>query len=68
MSAVQFFFLAMAMYPDVQRKAQSELDAVVGQDRLPDYGDHNSLPYIRAVVKETMRWQAISPLGVYSAR
>ncbi|KAF9044369.1 hypothetical protein BJ165DRAFT_1612032 [Panaeolus papilionaceus] len=34
-SAVQAFFLAMTMYPDVQKKAQAELDAIVGSDRLP---------------------------------
>ncbi|KAF9468660.1 cytochrome P450 [Collybia nuda] len=62
-SAVQFFFLAMAMYPDVQRKGQAEIDAVIGSSRLPGYGDRSSLPYINGIVKETMRWQLVSPLG-----
>jgi cytochrome P450 len=56
----------MAIYPDVQQKAQAEIDAVVGPNRLPDYNDRESLPYINAVVKETMRWQVIMPLGAYS--
>ncbi|KAF9456307.1 cytochrome P450 [Collybia nuda] len=63
-SAVQFFFLAMAMYPDVQRKAQAEIDAVVGSNRLPDFNDRQALPYVSAMVKETMRWQAVSPLAI----
>jgi hypothetical protein len=62
-SAVQSFFLAMAMYPEVQKKAQKELDAVVGCERLPDFSDRNALPYINAVVKETLRWQPVTPLG-----
>ncbi|KAF9458366.1 cytochrome P450 [Collybia nuda] len=62
-SAVHFFFLAMAMYPGVQRKAQAEIDSIVGLNRLPDYNDRDSLPYINALVKETMRWQSVAPLA-----
>ena len=36
----------MVLYPEVQKKAQTELMAVVGPDRLPDYADEESLPYI----------------------
>ena len=61
-SAVQSFFLAMAMYPAVQKKAQAEIDAVVGSSRLPDFGDRSSLPYINALLKESMRWQSVAPL------
>lgn len=62
-STLQFFFLAMAMYPEVQKKAQVELDGVVGKDRLPSFSDRNSLTYINAMVKESMRWQMVLPLG-----
>nr|VWO97913.1 Zn(2)-C6 fungal-type domain-containing protein [Ganoderma boninense] len=58
------FFLAMAMYPEVQKKAQQELDAVVGTDRLPDFSDRSSLPYINAIVKELLRWHPATPIGV----
>ena len=54
----------MAMYPDVQRKAQDELDNVVGPDRLPRNDDRGALPYIEAMVRETFRWQPVFPLGV----
>jgi len=63
-SAAQSFFLAMTMFPEVQKKAQAELDAVVGRERLPDFNDHDSLPYIDAVVKEILRWQPAIPVGV----
>ena len=58
------FFLAMALYPEVQRKAQKELDAVVGTKRLPDFSDQPSLPYIAAIVKELLRWHPATPMGV----
>ncbi|KAI0088550.1 cytochrome P450 [Irpex rosettiformis] len=58
------FVLAMVHYPDVMRKAQAELDAVVGRERAPAFEDKDSLPYIRAIIKETLRWRPIAPLGV----
>ena len=60
---MQALFLAMALYPKVQKKAQSEIDAVVGPDRLPNFEDRPSLPYINAVLKEVMRWHLVTPLG-----
>lgn len=45
----------MLHYPDVMRKVQTELDSIVGTDRLPEYGDAESLPYLQAVIKETRR-------------
>ena len=53
----------MALYPKVQKKAQAEIDAVVGPNRLPDFHDRPSLPYINAVVKESSRWNLVIPLG-----
>ncbi|KAJ8481542.1 hypothetical protein ONZ51_g5921 [Trametes cubensis] len=64
LSAVQTFFLAMASYPDVQKKAQAELDAVIGHDRLPTFADQDSLPYVSALAKECLRWRAVAPLGM----
>ena len=56
-------FLAMALYPEVQKKAQAEIDAVVGPNRIPNFHDRPSLPYINAVVKESSRWNLVIPLG-----
>ena len=53
----------MVLNPDVQRKAQRELDQVVGPHRLPDFADQPSLPYVDAIVKETLRWNPVVPLG-----
>ncbi|KAJ3797608.1 cytochrome P450 [Lentinula aff. detonsa] len=59
-----WFFLAMVMYPEVQAKAQAELDRVVGRDRLPTFEDLQHLPYIRAIVKESLRLNPVDPLGL----
>ena len=53
----------MALHPEVQKKAQAEIDAVVGTSRLPKFEDRPSLPYINAVVKELMRWHLVTPIG-----
>ncbi|KAI6098628.1 cytochrome P450 [Pisolithus croceorrhizus] len=54
------FFLAMTLYPEVQKRAQAEIDTVVGSDRLPTFADRGSLPYIGALVKEVFRWHAVA--------
>ena len=54
----------MVLYPDVQKKAQAELDKVVGPNRLPDFTDLESMPYIQAVMLETLRWMPLVPFGV----
>ncbi|KXN89168.1 O-methylsterigmatocystin oxidoreductase [Leucoagaricus sp. SymC.cos] len=61
-STVQTFFMAMVIYPDIQKKAQAELDQVSG-GRLPEFSDRPNLPYINALVKESLRWQPIAPLA-----
>lgn len=53
----------MVLYPEVQRKAQQELDAVVGNDRLPTFEDRDRLPYICALVSEVYRWMPVVPLS-----
>lgn len=57
------FFIAMSLFPEVQRAAQAELDEVIGPDRLPELTDREALPYVNAVVKELLRWHASAPLG-----
>lgn len=53
----------MVLYPDVLKRAQAELDSVVGRERMPSYGDQKNLPYIDAIVKEVLRWRPVAPLG-----
>ncbi|KAH8992640.1 cytochrome P450 [Lactarius akahatsu] len=63
-AAMAWWMLAMVTYPDVQRRAQAELDAVVGRTRIPTFSDFQHLPYIRATVKEVLRWRPMAPLGL----
>jgi len=56
LSAVHTIFVAMLYFPEVQSKAQAELDRVL-QGRLPEYGDLKDLPYVVALVKELLRWE-----------
>jgi hypothetical protein len=62
-SVLHSFFLAMVLYPEVQRKAQEEIDSVVGKDRLPDFGDQPLLPYVNAILEEALCWHPVVPLG-----
>ncbi|KAG0697624.1 cytochrome P450 [Suillus ampliporus] len=66
-STLMAFALAMVLYPDAQRRAQAEIDSVIGRDRLPTSEDRASLPYVESVLRETYRWQPIVPLGVAHA-
>ncbi|KAJ5148560.1 hypothetical protein N7448_000138 [Penicillium atrosanguineum] len=58
------FFLAMLLFPDVQHKAQAEMDKVFGKPTFPTAADRETLPYLNAVVKEALRWHTVSPLGI----
>lgn len=54
----------MALYPEIQLKAQSILENVVGDSRLPEHSDLEKIPYLRAILLETLRWRPIVPFGV----
>ena len=54
----------MVAHPKIQKRAQDELDAVVGRSRIPTFGDAPNLPYIQALVKESLRWRPALPLGL----
>jgi cytochrome P450 len=55
----------MVQNVDIQRKAQAEIDRVVPDWRLPNADDYESLPYVAAVVQETMRWRPVNPLSAH---
>jgi len=62
-SAIYACFLAMVLFPETACKAQAEINAVVGSERLPTFADRPHLPYINALVKELLRWNSVTPLG-----
>ena len=54
-STLLSFMLAMTVYPDVFKKAQAEIDRVVGSERLPQPEDRANLPYVESVILEVLR-------------
>jgi cytochrome P450 len=62
-SVILTFVLAMLHYPDVQRKAQEEIDSAM-PGRLPTFEDMEKLPYVSALVSECYRWATPAPLGL----
>ncbi|KAJ6553462.1 cytochrome P450 [Mycena vulgaris] len=64
LSSIEIFLLAMLLFPAVQKKAQEEIDTVVGQSRSPGFEDYDALPYIQALIKEVTRWRCIAPTGL----
>jgi cytochrome P450 len=66
-SSLGTFFCAMAMFPEVQAKAQRDIDLIIGSERLVNFDDMSSLPYIEALRREAMRWRPVAPLGLMRA-
>ncbi|QRW12725.1 cytochrome P450 family protein [Ceratobasidium sp. AG-Ba] len=62
-STVLSFIVAMLRHPESQARAQREIDEVIGKERLPEVSDIYSMPYMRRVVHEVLRWQPALPLG-----
>ena len=54
----------MTIYPDIQKRAQDEIDRVIGQTRLPKLDDRPSLPYIEAIYRELLRFAPPVPLAI----
>ncbi|KAF7288359.1 Cytochrome P450 [Mycena chlorophos] len=65
-SALMTFFLAMALYPAIQRKAQTEIDDLLGAPggKFPTFEHKASLPYVEAVLREVLCWRPVLPLSV----
>ncbi|KAF7303973.1 Cytochrome P450 [Mycena indigotica] len=63
-SALSVFLLAMTLYPQCQARAQTEIDAVIG-NRLPEFQDRESLPYVECLYNEVFRWNTGAPLGMF---
>ncbi|KAF2199761.1 cytochrome P450 [Delitschia confertaspora ATCC 74209] len=61
------FVLCMALFPEAQERAQEELDRVVGEGRLPGWEDEQELKYVRALIKEVLRWRPVNKFGMTHA-
>jgi len=62
-SILTTFFYVMALHPEIQERAQVEIDQIAC-GRLPTLDDYNSMPYMRAILRETVRWGPVAPIGL----
>ncbi|KAJ7083084.1 cytochrome P450 [Mycena belliarum] len=60
---MEWFMVSMILNPGVQKAAHTEMDNIIGRGRMPTLNDYDQLPYIRAIVKEVLRWRPVLPLG-----
>ncbi|XP_009128027.1 cytochrome P450 78A5-like [Brassica rapa] len=60
---LEWILARMILHPDIQAKAQAEIDVIVGESgRQVSDSDLSKLPYLRAIVKETLRMHPPGPL------
>ncbi|CAE6354303.1 unnamed protein product [Rhizoctonia solani] len=62
-ASLMCFALLMVQHPEIQARAQEEIDQVTNCERLPRITDRDSMPYVRRIVQEVLRWQPPLPLG-----
>ncbi|KAH7905082.1 cytochrome P450 [Hygrophoropsis aurantiaca] len=63
-STLKVFVLATVLHPEVQERAWLSIQSMIGTTRLPNFDDRASLPYIDALLRETLRWYPIIPIGI----
>ncbi|CZT07896.1 related to cytochrome P450 CYP2 subfamily [Rhynchosporium agropyri] len=63
-STLHFVVLGLLTQPDMQKLAQAELDAIVGNDRSLTYADQAEVPFIDAIIKEVLRWRPSAVFGM----
>ena len=53
----------MTLHPEIFSEAQTEMDTVVGRDRLPELSDREKLPFLECIIREVYRWNPPAPIG-----
>ncbi|KAK9065611.1 hypothetical protein SSX86_015012 [Deinandra increscens subsp. villosa] len=61
-NTVEFALAEMMNQPDILRKAQYEIEMVVGKENIVEESHINKLPYLHAIMKETLRLHPTLPL------
>jgi cytochrome P450 len=66
-AALNTFLNFATLNQHVVKKAQEEVDRVVGPDRYPTWEDEENLPYIRAIIKELLRMRPPNKVRMHHA-
>lgn len=59
---LEWILARMVLHPEIQLKAQAEIDNIVGSSRVVSISDIPNLPYLQAIVKECLRVHPPGPL------
>lgn len=62
--SIEWGIAELVNHPEIQRKLREELDTVLGKGRQITEPDMQKLPYLNAVIKETLRLRMAIPLLV----
>ena len=63
-TTVYWALVFLSAYPDCQAKVYREVESVLGSDGLPKYGLKATLPYLQAVIQETLRMRPPFPISI----
>ncbi|XP_008108975.2 cytochrome P450 2D14 [Anolis carolinensis] len=63
-ATMRWGLLCMILHPDIQKKVQDEIDAVIGRTKSPTMEDQPNMPYTTAVIYEIQRWADIAPYTI----
>ncbi|XP_010552113.1 PREDICTED: geraniol 8-hydroxylase-like [Tarenaya hassleriana] len=63
-STIEFAMAELITKPEMMKRVQQELDQVVGKDNIVEESQIPKLPYLLAVIKETLRLHPAAPLSV----
>ena len=59
---LEWILARMVLHPEIQLKAQAEIENIVGSSRVVSDSDIPNLPYLQAIVKECLRVHPPGPL------
>jgi cytochrome P450 len=62
-NTINTFTHLMTKFPEIAKRAQKQIDAVIGEERTPVWADFDTLPIVNAIIKETIRLRPIAPIG-----
>ncbi|EYE90618.1 cytochrome P450 [Aspergillus ruber CBS 135680] len=61
---LQFLIKACAVHSEALKQMQTEIDTVVGDQRLPTFDDEKNLPYLKGFINEVLRYYPLVTIGV----